>query len=54
MVVDGDARKDLVEKYEVKGYPTGILFDAQGKEVARYSGYRSVKEMAAFFPKSKK
>ena len=54
VVVDGDARKDLVEKYAVKGYPTGILFDAQGKEVARYVGYRSVKEMAAFFPKAKK
>jgi thiol-disulfide isomerase/thioredoxin len=54
VVVDGDVRKDLVEKYAVKGYPTGILFDAAGKEVARYSGYRSVKETAAFFPKAKK
>jgi thioredoxin-like negative regulator of GroEL len=54
VVVDGDARKDLVEKYQVRGYPTGILFDPAGKEVARYSGYRSVKDMAAFFPKAKK
>lgn len=53
VVIDGDARKDLVEKYQVKGYPTGILFDAAGKEVARYSGYRSVKEMTGFFPKAK-
>jgi len=54
VVVDGDARKDLTEKYQVKGYPTGILLDAAGKEVARYVGYQSVKETAAFFGKGKK
>ncbi|HEX3146874.1 MAG TPA: thioredoxin family protein [Gemmataceae bacterium] len=54
LIVDGDARKDLTEKRQVKGYPTGILFDAEGKEVARYTGYQSVKETAAFFLKAKK
>jgi thiol-disulfide isomerase/thioredoxin len=48
VVVDGDERKDLAEKYAVKGYPTGILFDGEGKEVARYTGYQSVKQTAAF------
>ena len=54
VVVDGDGRKDLVEKHKVKGYPTGILIDAAGNEVARYSGYQSVKEMTGFFQKIKK
>jgi thiol-disulfide isomerase/thioredoxin len=53
IVVDGDARKDLVERHGVKGYPTGILFDGDGKEVARYSGYQGVKEMTQFFGKLK-
>lgn len=44
--VDGDKRKDLVEKYKVTGYPTGILLDPDGKEVGRYSGYQGVKAMA--------
>jgi thiol-disulfide isomerase/thioredoxin len=54
VVVDGDARKDLTEKHQVKAYPTGILFDAAGKEVARYTEYQSVKETAAFFARVKK
>jgi thiol-disulfide isomerase/thioredoxin len=49
VVVDGDQRKDLAEEYKVKGYPTGILLDAEGKEIARYDGYQSVKQMSAFF-----
>ena len=49
-----DTRKDLTEKHLVKGYPTGILFDAGGKEIARYTGYQSVKETAAFFQKAKR
>jgi thiol-disulfide isomerase/thioredoxin len=54
VVIDGDARKDLTERYQVKGYPTGILLNASGKEVTRYVGYQSVKETAAFFGKVKK
>lgn len=49
--IDGDKRKDLVEEHGVKGYPTGILFSGAGEEVARYSGYQSVKQTAAFFQK---
>lgn len=54
IVVDGDARKDLVEKHKVNGYPTGILFGPNGAEVARFSGYRGVKETTEFFGKLKK
>ena len=54
IVVDGDERKDLTEKHAVKAYPTGILFDADGKEIARYTGYQSVKLTTAFLQKAKK
>jgi thiol-disulfide isomerase/thioredoxin len=54
VVVDGDARKDLVKRYDVGGYPTGILFGPDGKEVARFSGYRGVKETAEFFGRLKR
>ena len=54
VVIDGDACKDLTEKHAVKAYPTGVLFDADGKEVARYVGYQGVKQMTAFFQKAKK
>lgn len=43
--VDGDKHKELVEKYKVTGYPTGILLNADGQEVGRYSGYQGVKAM---------
>ena len=46
--------KDLTEKHKVKGYPTGVLFDADGKEIARYVGYQSVKDTTEFFKKLKK
>jgi thiol-disulfide isomerase/thioredoxin len=50
--VDGDERKDLATKLNVKAYPTGILFSAEGKELARYVGYQSVKQMSEFFKKA--
>jgi hypothetical protein len=48
IVIDGDARKDLTEKHAVNAYPTGILLDADGREIARYVGYQTVKETTAF------
>ena len=54
LIVDGDARKDLTEKHKVKAYPTGVLLDANGEEIARYVGYQSVKETTAFLRKGKK
>ncbi len=53
LIVDGDARKDLTEKYNVKAYPTGILLGTDGKEIARYVGYQNVIATTAFFKKAK-
>lgn len=49
IVVDGDVHKELTKAHNVTGYPTGILFDANGTEIDRYVGYRTVEEMVAFF-----
>jgi thiol:disulfide interchange protein len=38
--VDGDKEQDLVKKYSVRGYPTLVFVDADGKEVGRIVGYR--------------
>jgi thiol-disulfide isomerase/thioredoxin len=54
VVVDGDARKDLTEKYKVTAYPTGVLVGADGQEAARYVGYQSVKMTTEFLRKVKK
>ncbi len=48
VMVDGDDRKDLVERYEVKAYPTGVMIAADGSEAARFIGYQRVTVMAAF------
>lgn len=47
--VDGDENEELVERYKVSGYPTGILFSPDGKELARFVGYQSVTQMKSFF-----
>ena len=46
--VDGDERRDLVDRYAVKAYPTGILISHDGSESARFVGYQKVIEMADF------
>ena len=51
--VDGDKRKDLKEAKKVSAFPTGILYDAAGEEVARFTGYRTVKQMVDFFAKAR-
>ena len=33
------ANKELAKKYEVKGYPTVIVFDSQGKQLSKKVGY---------------
>lgn len=43
--VDGDEKRELVKQYGVSAYPTLILLDAQGKELRRAVGYRSVSEV---------
>lgn len=51
---DGDEEKALVEQYNVEGYPTGILFSAEGREIARFVGYQGVADMKAFFEQAAK
>jgi thiol-disulfide isomerase/thioredoxin len=51
--VDGDEHPELKDKYEVTAFPTGILLDTDGHEIARFKGYLSVKEMVAFLAKAR-
>jgi thiol:disulfide interchange protein len=37
--VDGDKRKDLVNKYNIEGYPTTVFLNATGAEVHKVEGY---------------
>lgn len=37
--VDGEARADLVDRYGIRGYPTFLFVDADGRELYRASGY---------------
>jgi len=43
---EGDATADVVDRYEVHGVPTVILFDSGGAEVRRLVGYVGPEEMA--------
>ena len=52
--VDGDQRRDLVELHQVRGYPTGILFGPEGREVSRFLGYRNIRQMTAFLQASRR
>ena len=40
--LDGDEQRELVKQYEVKGYPTLLLLDADGKVLRRATGYQGV------------
>jgi len=51
--IDGDERRDLVERYAVKAYPTGLMIAADGTEEARFVGYQKVTEMADFLKEKK-
>lgn len=46
--VDGDERTDLLEKYGVEAFPTGVMFGADGTEVSRFVGYQNVEMMSKF------
>lgn len=43
--VDQDSRPDLSNRYEDYGWPATILFDSNGKELAKLSGYIPPEEM---------
>lgn len=40
--LDGDVERELVEQYEVEGYPTLLLLDGDGNVLKRAVGYTSV------------
>jgi len=46
--LDGDAERELVKRYEVQGYPTLLLLDADGNVLKRAVGYTSVAETVKF------
>jgi thioredoxin-related protein len=50
------ANKELAKKYEIRGYPTIIVLDAEGKEVFKKVGYggTSAKDYVAELEKLKK
>ncbi|MFO0807938.1 MAG: thioredoxin family protein [Gemmataceae bacterium] len=52
--IDVDVYKDLREKYKATGLPAGVLFDGNGKEIARHAGYAGVKDVVKLFEKAKK
>lgn len=45
--LDGDEQRELVERFQVDGYPTVILLSSDGVELKRASGYQSVADMKA-------
>jgi thiol-disulfide isomerase/thioredoxin len=48
VMVDGDEHGELVERFKVKGYPTGVMLSAEGEEVGRFLGYQNVVAMTQF------
>lgn len=46
--VDGDAHKDLSQKYGVSGFPTLKWFDGKSKEPEDYKGGRDLDSLQAF------
>lgn len=43
--LDGDVEKALVKRFGVRGYPTELILDSAGKELRRFEGYQSSKEI---------
>jgi len=46
---DGDNDRDIVSDYNIKGYPTVILLDSDGQEIARKAGYMDAEKFMKFF-----
>lgn len=42
---DGFAGRELAQRYQVYGYPTLIVLDADGREIARASGYKEPRQL---------
>jgi thiol:disulfide interchange protein DsbD len=47
-----DHTKKLIEKFDVRGVPTVLVYDASGKEVERLIGYTSADELLAAMKKA--
>lgn len=52
--LDGDEVDAIVEKYEVTGYPTLLVLDADGAVLGRTSGYTSAARLMNFLKTAKK
>ncbi len=47
IIVDGDERQDLVDRYGVDGYPTVVFVDEDENELHRAVGYRNAEDFRA-------
>jgi thioredoxin 1 len=56
VLMDGEKEEGavLAKKYQVKGYPTFLFFDNEGKKIAETSGYHNTKEFLELGEKIKK
>ena len=39
--IDADQQRDIVQKYQVQGFPTVVFLDPAGEEIRRIVGYRT-------------
>ena len=46
--VNSDEQPDLVKEYSVQGFPTILLLDASGKNIATYEGERTTQGFTEF------
>ena len=51
--VDTQKRIDIEKKYGVEYYPTVVLLDPEGREIARYIGYLRPEEMVLFIKENR-
>jgi len=52
--IDADKDKDLASKYKVRGYPTIIFLNSQGKMIGNITGYLPAKDFARLMKKFSK
>ena len=46
--VNSDEQPDLVKEYSIQGFPTIVLLDASGKNIATYEGERTAQGFSEF------
>ena len=51
IIVEVYDHEDLSRRYGIKGIPTQIFFDKDGKEVARHAGYIAKEDILTLFSK---